>query len=199
MFQHGTKCEGGLRYTNTTLRYAMHGKWNVLIAGGVFQQTGGATLLLPLHSNIFLRLLLNINGNFGWCSRSCHYSCFREALVKLDIHSKYFCLHSARLLFFSSWVLRHSCQFPGLYGVVANGTDAVYCEYQGVMWWPEMTITTLFQPSSCFLRRPLCNNTPPFSHTHILFNRISITITICTVEAVLPNGVQTHTSSRFPR
>lgn len=101
--------------------------------------------------------------------------------------------------FFSSWVLRHSCQFPGLYGVVANGTDAVYCEYQGVMWWPEMIITTLFQPSSCFLRRPLCNNTPPFSHTHILFNRISITITICTVEAVLPNGVQTHTSSRFPR
>lgn len=114
--------EGGLCYTNTALRYAMHGKWNVLIAGGVFQQTGGATLLLPLHSNIFLHLLLNINGNFGWCSRSCHYSCFREALVKLDIHSKYFCLHSARLFFFIlsaetfmsvSWFVRSSCQRNG--------------------------------------------------------------------------------------
>ena len=98
---------------------------------------------------------------------------------------------------FLSRVRRHSCQFPGIYGAAANGADAVYCEYRGVMWRPEMTITTATPLHCASLPLVSCVAlsviTPLLAPTHFIFNCISISISIWKVEAVQPNGVLIHT------
>lgn len=62
-----------------------------------------------IHFLTAVRLLLNINGKFGWSRRGCRYFC--EVLVKLAFHSKCFCLHSG--IFIPS-------RFPVVCGAVAS-------------------------------------------------------------------------------
>lgn len=117
--------------------------------------------------------------------------------MKLDFHSKYFCRHSAWLFFFIqsaetflsvSWLIWSSCQQSGCSLLWISRRDVVARNDNH-----HSDPAPLCQPSSCFLCRPLCNNTPPLSHIHFIFNCISLTISICKVEAVLPNGVPIHT------
>lgn len=157
--------------------------------------TGSATLLLLLHSYISSHMQLNINGKFGRCRRSFHHYYFCEVLVKLDFHSKYFCLHSGGIFFILSaetflsvsWFIRSRCQQSGccLLWMWRRDVVARNDNHHG-------DPAPLCQPSSCFLCRPLCNNTPPLSHAHYIFNCISITVSICEVEAAPPNGVHVH-------
>lgn len=112
-----------------------------------------------IHFLTAVRLLLNINGKFGWSRRGCHYFC--EVLVKLAFHSKCFCLHSGGQYFFYpesvSCRMWRGC-FAGRMQSIVN--VEVWC---GGQKWQSAQRPRSIVPA--FLLFPV---SPLVSHTHFI-------------------------------
>lgn len=119
-----------------------------------------------IHFLTAVRLLLNINGKFGWSRRGCRYFC--EVLVKLAFHSKCFCLHSGSQYFFYpesvSCRMWRSC-FAGRMQSIVN--VEVWC---GGQKWQSAQRPRSIVPA--FLLFPV---SPLVSHTQASFHLLAAT------------------------